>query len=272
MLQLPKLPRRDGDEEWTFDQALDRIVEAKFDGMQADHAKADRVRRTGLRFCASARINSSAEADSSIRQRADAGADCITVHAGWGMEDDDEVDRLVDAMLEASARYDCPVYIETHRATIAQDVWRTCQLIKRKPHVRFNGDFSHYYCGQELLYPGFDVSRRHLGPILQRIAFFHGRISDGQCMQVDVGDGRSNAHVENFQALWQEAMKHWLAGARAGDILPFAPELGPASSAYSIAIRDAETGQLVELSDRWQQTLVLKRLAEESFAAANERM
>ncbi len=86
-------------------------------------------------------------------------------------------------------------------------------------------------------------------------------------MQVDVGDGRHNPHAENFQSLWRRAMSHWLASAGPGDILPFAPELGPPSSKYSITYQDAQ-GRTVELSDRWEQSLVIKRLAEEAFATA----
>src|SRR5579862_2278158 len=72
------------------------------------------------------------------------------------MEADAEVDALIDSVNEASARYDLPAYVETHRATAAQDLWRIQQLIRRRPDVRFNGDFSHLYCGGEVVYPGFD--------------------------------------------------------------------------------------------------------------------
>jgi hypothetical protein len=41
-----------------------------------------------------------------------------------------------------------PVYIETHRASIMQDAWRTTELIRRIPQVRFNGDFSHWLRGR----------------------------------------------------------------------------------------------------------------------------
>ncbi len=62
-----------------------------------------------------------------------------------------------------SARGDnLPAYIETHRATIAQDTyWRITQAIGRRLDVRFNGDFSHLYCGNEIIYPTFDAFRHH---------------------------------------------------------------------------------------------------------------
>ena len=36
------------------------------------------------------------------------------------------------------------------------DVWRPVQLIKRFPEVLFNGDFSLYSCGQEMICGGAD--------------------------------------------------------------------------------------------------------------------
>lgn len=63
----------------------------------------------------------------------------------------DEVAALVDAILAASSRHNLPIFLETHRATITQDIWRTVQITKRFPEVWFNGDFSHYHCGQEMV-------------------------------------------------------------------------------------------------------------------------
>ena len=72
----------------------------------------------GLGWCAGGRVNEPGDADRLARQSKDAGAVCATLHVGWGLEDDAAVDRLVGAVLEASAKHDLPLYIETHRATI----------------------------------------------------------------------------------------------------------------------------------------------------------
>jgi hypothetical protein len=185
------------------------------------------------------------------------------------MEGDAEIDALVDAVLAASARHRVPAYIETHRATITQDLWRTCRLTERIPEVRFNADLSHYYCAGEMTYQGFDTTIAYLEPVLARTGFLHGRISNAQSMQVDVGDGGAeNPHVRNFTRAWARAMHHWRRQARSGDVLIFAPELGPPSSGYSITYRD-DAGELVEISDRWQQSLIIKRLAEQAFAGAD---
>jgi pentose-5-phosphate-3-epimerase len=60
----------------------------------------------------------------------DTGHECATLHVGWGMEDDDEASRLIESILEASAKSGLPLNVETHRATIFQDMWRTVQFVK----------------------------------------------------------------------------------------------------------------------------------------------
>ena len=265
---LGELPRRPAAETWSFEECLDRVAAAGYDGVQCGVAHVGSVRRRGLRFCTSGRVNSPGEVDPMLHAAADAGADCITLHAGWGMETEDEADAFADAIVSAAARHRVPTYVETHRATMTQDVFRTCRLLERHPELLINGDFSHFYCGQELGYRGFDITRAYLAPIIDRTRFLHGRISDGHCMQCDISDPTNAKHVANFVWLWANVMRSWLSRATAGDVLIFAPELGPPSSGYSISVRDA-SGRRVEVCDRWQQSLDMAALARRAFAEAS---
>jgi hypothetical protein len=228
-----------------------------------------------LRHCGSDRVNLPAEADPIVARHAALGHDCLTLHVGWGLEDDAEMDRLVEAVLRASQRHALPVFIETHRATITQDLWRTVQLTKRFPEVRFNGDFSHYYTGQELAYGDLPTKLAFMAPIFERVAFMHGRIGSSGCMQVSIGDGDARppaAHgvvnfLDDFKALWTHAMLGFLRHARPGDCLIFCPEL--LSGAYYYARRfAAPAGPFVEESDRYREALVYKNLARACFAEA----
>ena len=260
LAELPRQPAR----PWTFDETLDRLIAAGFDGFQAGAERGLRVLARGLRFAAAGRVSTPAEADGVVARAADAGAEFATVHLGWGDEDDAGIDALVDAVLAASERWRLPVYPETHRATVFQDVWRTTQAIARRPALRFNGDFSHYYCGQEMGYRGFERTRRDLNSILDRVECLHGRVSDGQCMQVSVQDAHNRQHVDNFRWLWRESFRRWRQRAEPGASFPFIPELGPPSSGYAITV-PGDAGARVELTDRWAETLVLKAIAETVF-------
>jgi hypothetical protein len=133
-----------------------RLIADGFDGVQLT---TDAVPTNGipLDYCGLDRINTPAEADAIAAKHAARGDRCLTVHAGWGLEDDDEMFHLVEAILTASDKHCLPIFLETHRATITQDLWRTIQITKKFPEVRFNGDFSHYYCGQELVYGDWDA-------------------------------------------------------------------------------------------------------------------
>jgi hypothetical protein len=56
-------------------------------------------------------------------------------------------------------------------------------------------------------------------------------------------------------------MAGWLQKAQPGDILPFTCELGPIY--YSIPDLSGK-----EISDRWQQALIIRRLAEDAWTDA----
>jgi hypothetical protein len=94
-------------------------------------------------------------------------------------------------------------------------------------------------------------------PILERTSHMHGRIGNGEQVQVDVGDGSARLR-SSFVRLWTIAMRHWLKEAQPGDVFQFSSELGPA------ALRHHHTRRQ-EFSDRWEQSLVMKKLAEQAW-------
>jgi hypothetical protein len=198
---------------------------------------------------------------------ADLDMDCSTLHVGTGLEDDDDAHRLLDEVIQASVDHDIPLYVETHRATLTQDIWRTVQFIDRFPELRFNGDFSHWYTGLEMTYGDFDEKLAFLAPVFERTRYLHGRIGDPGCIQVDIGDDAGHPSVDHFRRFWTAAMAGFLATAEPGDVLPFAPELLPAAIDYARTEPDGEGGRR-EDNDRWQQALLYCEIAEECFAAA----
>jgi hypothetical protein len=251
------------------------LLDDGFEGVQLiddDPAPADHE----LPYCGMGRINTPQDADPVVARHAGRGDLCLTVHAGWGLEGDEEAFRIVDAILTASDRHGLPVFVETHRATITQDLWRTVQIAGKFPELRFNGDFSHYYCGQELVYGNWDEKVAFMEPILERTGFLHGRIASPGCMQVPIGPdpasrplqahGRAD-YLAHFRELWIRAMTGFLRHAVSGDVLIFAPELLSGNSYYARLFPDG-SGQMVEESDRYAQALLLNGLARSCFAEA----
>jgi hypothetical protein len=205
-------------------------------------------------------------ADQAVHWR-DLGFQCATLHVGSGLEDDREALVLLEEVLEVSERVGLPLYVETHRATVTQDLWRTVGFVERLPELRFNGDFSHWYTGLEMTYGDLDAKLDFIGPVLERTCFLHGRIGDSGCIQVDLDHLRSPATLEHFERIWTAAFRGFLAGAGPGDVVVFAPELLPSSIGYAQLVRDA-SGDVREQGDRWEQSLRLAAIARSCFEAA----
>jgi len=254
-------------------EAMAYLKQAGFEGVQDGDAAL--ARNAGLGSATSGRVDTITEADSNAKKWKDQGHESATLHVGNGFEDDPEMDALVDSVLNASTKHDFPLYIETHRATITQDVWRTTQLTHRIPEVRFNADFSHYYTGQELVYGDLPAKFKKMQPIFDRTRFMHGRIGSQGCMQVDIGDGESPAKqargnfdfLAHHRQMWTLAMKGFLKEAKPGDYLVFAPELLTPFTYYARQFAQAD-GSLREESDRFAQALVYTKIAKECFEAA----
>jgi hypothetical protein len=151
-------------------------------------------------------------------------------------------------------------FVETHRNNYTENLPQTIALIERVPDIRFTADLSHFIVVGEFY--GWKEERAvdRIMPVLERTAHMHGRISNGEQVQVDVGDG-SGATAQFFVTLWSTAMKHWMKDAGPGDIFPFTSELGPPR--YAITTPDGK-----EFSDRWEQSLIIKKLAEQAWERA----
>lgn len=244
------------------------IHDAGYDGIQfiqpLARDLAEQAQALGLGICGSARVNTPADAGLLAKEACDAGLECVTLHVGWGIENDDEAAALINAVLEASAKYSIALYSETHRATIFQDPWRTVQFLECYPALEFNGDFSHWYTGTEMVYGGFEQKFEFIRPVLGRIGFLHGRIGNPGCMQVDIGDGCADGrpYVAHFRALWTESFLGFLRRRPPTDAVCFTPELLAPDIYY------ARTFDGREESDRWEQSRVLVRIAMECFEQA----
>jgi hypothetical protein len=280
-LNLGNLTDLPADSLWPGLEGLPRMQRLAADGFEGVQLVDDGppVAGSPLPHCGLDRINLPAEADGVAAKHAARGDQCLTVHAGWGIEGDDESCALVEAILTAAEKHRIPIFLETHRATITQDMWRTVKLTEKFPELRFNGDFSHYYTGQEMVYGGMENKLAFMAPIFARTGFLHGRIGSPGCMQVAVGDGQGRPATDHgrgdfladFREMWTLAMRGFLCDAAPGDFLVFAPEL-LSGGIYYARLFPAADGNLVEESDRYREALVYQRIARECFTAARQQV
>jgi hypothetical protein len=224
------------------------------------------IQRAGLTAHGVARLDTPREADALIARHVDAGLASTTLHVASAFDDDATLDRLAEALLEAATRHDHSVLVETHRATVTQDAWRTLRWVERFPALRFSLDASHWVVGGELDYGGgFDMRLQRLDPILRRSPMVQGRIASGGAVQVAVdapGPWRDHA-----RRLWTRAFRERLDAAPDTEI-SFCPELlphvaGDAWFGYAPvrADRDATHG-VAETTDRYAEALALYALAD----------
>ncbi|MGJ5814175.1 hypothetical protein [Paludibaculum fermentans] len=259
-LALDQMARFERDS--SVDYRLESIREAGYVGVQFDVVytaeELTRCRALGLQAAASGRVNLPEEAEPLAARLSGDGFPCATLHVGWGLEDDSQAARLIESVLEASVRHTIPLHIETHRATIFQDVWRTVGFLDRFPQVTVNGDFSHWYTGLEFVYGGFETKLAFIEPVLRRVRFLHGRIGNPGSMQVAI-EGEP-PYVRHFRQMWTRAMAHYPPDTGP---LYFVPELLAPRIYYGRLLPDGR-----EECDRWQQSLLLCELARRCFAEA----
>jgi hypothetical protein len=268
---LEKLPS--GGPEWSLDEKLKRLREAGgFDvidrytvadpkSMAAVEELDALVEKYGFKVGMATSIDRLEELDVAVSLAKKAGTPYIDVMVGpYTMPEADAV-RLMETISERFRREKIAVAFQTHRGLVTQDLLRTVAYTKSLPDLRFDLDLSHYFVAGEI---GEDPGAAALAAfdvILERAVMLDGRVSNGEQVQIDIGPDGDNPHAKRFAALWKRTMVAWLERAKPGDVLPFRVELGPPS----YAILDLK-GR--EISDRWEQTLVLRTLAERTFNEA----
>ena len=244
------------------------IAEAGFKGIQDGiPGLCDEL---GLNLTAHARVNGVGDLKEFLPVWKSQNYNCVTVHLGWGVESDKQVNALVNYILDSSVNYDLPIYIETHRATITQDMFRTVQLVKRFPEIRFNGDFSHWYTGQEMVYGGIEQKWEFIEPVFERVRFLHGRIGNPGSIQVAVKNNINADYITHFKEMWIRSFLGFLKSAQPGDYIVFTVELLKSAIFYARMIT-GENGVNREEGDRWEEAILYKTIAEECWAEAQDR-
>lgn len=230
----------------------------------------DAIRDAGLIPCGMGRILAPCEAEPLARRHADAGLDFTTLHVGTGFESEDDMARLAEAVLQAAAATGHALHIETHRATMTQDIRRTTDLAARFPELCFTLDFSHWYTGHEMTYGGEFAERlAWCDPVFARVASIQLRMGTSGAIQRPL-DPRSQHYADHVAAL-DRCLAVRAASANPPGILPVAPELLPAWLGEGSEARPIHYADETESSDRFNEALALSELAERRARQARSR-
>jgi hypothetical protein len=170
-----------------------------------------------------------------------------------------EAVRLVDGWRRLITQVDVDVLIETHRDRLTTDLYATLDLLDCFPDLRLLGDLSHFLVGREFAWPVSDENHAYMHRILDHSWAFHGRVASREQVQIEVSFACHQPWVELFKGWWRHGFRSWRQRAGADDTLAFVCELGP--KPYAIVGADGN-----DLSDRWQDALLLRRIAQELWA------
>lgn len=264
---LLKLPMN-GETEWTLDEKFQRVKDAGFEGVECWLGDSDEAAhkaaldKHGLRLVLGHHPFSLEDVRQTVARASRLGADFVFAQPLHPYVPLAEAVPFLRQARQISHDAGLTFFVETHRNNIPESLNQALALVEAMPEVRFTGDFSHFVVVGEFYGWKAEGALERMMPVLERTAHLHGRISNGEAVQVDVGDGTGET-AQFFVQIWAAAMRAWLRGAGAGDVFPFASELGPPR--YAITLPDGR-----EFSDRWQQSLVMKRLAEQAWEDAQK--
>ncbi|WP_245996120.1 sugar phosphate isomerase/epimerase family protein [Paenibacillus taihuensis] len=259
--------------EWSLEEKLERISAAGYGGVYDNMPEPEREKeyfrlldRYSLSFATQAFPGRRGDISELAARAKHAGALYMNAQVMDSFVVGDDALRLLDGLMEEAAVSSLPFFVETHRGRITQDLLRTVEYVNALPSLRLTIDLSHYVLSGEMQEPGAEAEQA-FAKLLERTSCIHGRISNSQQIQVPwEKDGVTKLPITNhFVRWWTTGMKHRLQDLQPGEVFPFVTELGPPP--YAITVENA-TGVYTEPLNRWEASLIMKKLAEECWEKA----
>jgi sugar phosphate isomerase/epimerase len=257
----------DVDLDHNVEGALDRIVAAGFDGVGVNlmrtaraEATARRMAEAGLSWEAQALVHDPDQLARYLDQAIALGAAShVNIQVANVAASVGEAIDLMASLLLVSKGCPTPVFYETHRGRVLNDLFWTVDILDALPDLTLTGDLSHYVTAHEMDLPPAPHLVERIDRVLARCGAFHLRIAGPNQVQLPVEAATSADWRAVFEGWWGQGIGHWRARVGAGDVLPILCELGPPP--YAITDPDGR-----ELTDRWAEALALKAMIKHLFS------
>lgn len=158
--------------------------------------------------------------------------------------------------MELCQQADVAVSIETHRDCLTTDLHFTLQLMHAVPQMPLCADLSHFVVGREFSWPITALVQSQIEAILDRSVSFQGRVASREQIQLQISFPQHQPWFDLFADWWRYGFSSWKTRNNCDARLNFLCELGPRE--YAMTGVDG-----LELSDRWQEALILKSRVED---------
>ena len=258
----PDVPERTPEESFRL------VADAGYDGMCIDPSVAEipefarlepLYRETGLECMVNAFPYESDDMQPLYALATDLGASLVNVIGGVMPILPADAVPVVDRWMAEADDAGLPVLFETHRDSLLNDLYYTLQLIDLVPDMRLCADLSHFVVDREMREPISERDQAFIDRILDRSDCFQGRIANREQVQIQIGFPQHQEWVAIFRGWWKAGMRLWRDRNAEDATLIFLCELGPPPYAITDSNRR-------ELSDRWEEALVIRQWVEEIWA------
>jgi hypothetical protein len=264
--------RRPGTPEAPVPERFDRVRNAGFDGMGVDLGAMEietawtivpEFARTGLGGLVTAFPRSIEELRPALHLAKEIGSPFVIVVGQVMPLAVADMVPVIRAWLRVAEEEGVPVQFETHRNCITNDLFSTLLLLDAIPEMRLSADLSHYVVDREMMQPITGDYQGYVTRVLERAESFQGRIANRCQVQLPLHFPQHQIWIDTFRDWWRRGFALWQDrnGIKADCI--FLCELGPRD--YAITDADGE-----ELSDRWQEALLLRQWAKEHWQSPRE--
>ncbi len=249
--------RRPDRQEWSLDEKVALIAEAGYDGIDVVHGDplADgiwpKLRARNLACTVTAFPKSADGLGPAIAEAVGNGARHLNVIGNVYPPTVAEGARIVNRWLDDGEAAGIGITLELHRDSIATDLLYVLQLLDAVPRLRLSADLSHIVVAREFPIPVPETMQAQVARLLERADAFQGRIASREQIQVPIAFPQHRGWVEQFERWWRAGFVSWRRRHGPDARLNFLCELGPPP--YAIAGADG-----YELSDRWQEALVIR--------------
>jgi hypothetical protein len=179
------------DIENRLDEALGQVVAAGFDGVGVNLARTVRTEGVarvmnplGLAWEAQVLVHDADQLKHWIGEAHRLGAHHLNVQIAGPTADFRAALALIDRLVAAAKDAPLPVWFETHRGRLTNDLLFTLKLLEERPGLPLTADLSHYPVAGEMELPLRDDQLAAIETILQGSHNFHGRVSTTHQVQV----------------------------------------------------------------------------------------